>query len=88
MSLKAGETKRCEACGTELVGARTAGGAIAPIVYHPSEDGNTLIFRSGEDGTIEARTFTGDVLKALRDQGVALRLNHFADCPEPGRFKR
>ncbi len=84
--MKAGETKRCEACGRPLIGARTKAGKIAPITYDVQATGNVLLFRSSIG--IECRTFAGETLEALRAECVPLRLNHFSDCPERERFAR
>lgn len=90
-ALKAGETKRCEACGEPLIGAQTKAGNVAPITLNPKEDGNVLLYRPTGDenasGTVAARVMSPVVIEYLRDQGVPLRLNHFADCPERERFK-
>ena len=39
-------------------------------------------------GMLQAGTFRRFVLGELQDDGVALRLSHFAGCPEAERFKR
>lgn len=85
-SLRPGETKRCEACGQELIGARTKSGKVAPITYEPRPDGTVLLFRKG--GVVECRTFAGSTLDVLRLNAVPLRTNHFADCPDALRFTR
>lgn len=86
MRLTQGERKSCEACGADLIGARTKDGKTAPITEHCQVGGNVLLFRSSAG--IECRTFAGAVLDKLREQQVPLRLNHFADCPEKERFTR
>lgn len=85
--LRIGERRPCEACGTAIVGARTRSGAKAPVVLEPSDIGNVLLFRT-PSGDTECRTFSGAVLEKLREEGVPLRVNHFANCPERERFER
>jgi hypothetical protein len=81
-----GETQRCEACEAPLIACLTKAGKVAPIVFNPSDEGNVLVFR--KDGDLHCRTFGGDTLAKLHEEGVPLRTNHFADCPERERFKR
>lgn len=82
----------CKGCGAALVWALTAAGKPAPITKEPKPDGNVLLFvaPSPVDGTraIHCRTLAGLVLDGLREQGVPLRLNHFADCPAREQFAR
>ena len=82
------DDSHCRGCGAEIVWAITLDAKRAPIVKAPSPDGNVLIFRHPAMGTIQARTFAGFALDELRDQGVPLRLNHFADCPAAASFAR
>jgi hypothetical protein len=79
---------KCEACSAELIWALTAEGKAAPICKEPSDDGNVLLFRSREDRSLQCRSFGGDTLVRLRDAGVPLRLNHFANCPDRERFAK
>ena len=80
------DESHCRGCGAEIVWAITLDAKRAPIRKDPRPDGNVLIFRDPRLGTLQARTFAGFVLDELRDQGVPMRLNHFADCPERERF--
>lgn len=75
----------CEACSAPLIWALSRKEKPAPITREPSEDGNCLIFKAGEE--IRYAVLTGDVLEWAREQGIPLRLNHFADCPERDRFR-
>lgn len=81
----------CEACGTLMIGATTKNGKVAPIEINPSPAGNTLLFKapSAVDGNPEThcRTFAGFALGELQEQGVPMRLNHFASCPAAANFK-
>jgi hypothetical protein len=86
MKLEQGQRKKCEACGADLIGARTKDGKIAPITEHSQYNGNVLLFKSA--GGIECRTFAGATLEKLHEQTVPLRLNHFANCPHKERFER
>jgi hypothetical protein len=83
--LAQGEKRDCVACGKPLIGARTKDGAVAPITLDVQVKGNVLLFQSSVG--IEGRVFAGDVLDKLKEQGVPLRLNHFADCPDAERFR-
>ncbi|HEX7088700.1 MAG TPA: hypothetical protein VF192_01110 [Longimicrobiales bacterium] len=94
--MKPGERKRCEACGREMVGAvHPQTRKVAPILVEtepedlPAEQGrgNVLLFvREGE--VRYAVIGNANTRIALREMGVPLRLNHFADCPEAARFHR
>jgi hypothetical protein len=89
--LHPGERRPCEACGKQIVGALTRKGVVAPIELEPDPRGNVLLFRKSAPGYPDAtqcRTFAGFALDELVSQGVPLRLNHFAYCPERERFKR
>lgn len=97
--MRPGERKRCEACGCEMIGALTSAGRVAPIEQAPAETGNVLLFRApppaglaatfGEVPVVQCRTFgEGMALMELREQGVPMRLSHFATCPEAERFGR
>jgi hypothetical protein len=76
---------RCRACGVEMIWAFTRDARRAPITRSPSDAGNVLVFRD-ERGVVQARTFAGFALDELRAQGVPLRMNHFADCPQAEEF--
>jgi hypothetical protein len=88
---KPGETWRCSACQCPLIGAETKEGRTAPIEFNPHDEGNVLIFKgkpgTAGEGKLLARTFSGGPLKALREQGVTLRRNHFASCPSAEHFR-
>lgn len=89
-----GERWTCT-CGAQLISAETKAGREAPIRIDSTEDGNVLLFRSAdrvveETGrpVLECRNLgRAEVVAYLREQGVPLRLNHFADCPDRERFE-
>ena len=81
----AGGRGTCEACGEPLLWAITAGGSRAPLCAKPSDDGNVLVFR--RDGELRCATLPPRTVSVLREQGVPLRLNHFANCEAADRFK-
>jgi hypothetical protein len=84
--LQAGTRRPCEACGTEMVGAvHSKTGKVAPIVVEPADNGNILLWRAS-DGTLSYSNLPPETCDLLRDLGVPLRLNHFADCPQRERF--
>lgn len=90
MALRAGEVKTCEACGKQMIGAAHPNtGNVAPILLEPDEEdrGNVLLFK--RDGEVRYAIIPNATMRVvLRDLGVPLRLNHFADCPEAARFHR
>lgn len=85
MKRKQGERFPCDACGKPLIAARTKDGKLAPVTADVQLGGNVLVFQLTG---VECRTFGGKVLEKLHAEGVPLRLNHFADCPQADRFKR
>jgi hypothetical protein len=78
----------CRACKAPLIWAITKDGKRAPITREQSPNGNVLVFRTVTPGPVQARTFAGMVLMELQAEGVPLRLNHFADCPNAEDFQR
>lgn len=87
--LAAGERRPCTACGAELVGARssTNPNSVMPVVVAPNPNGNVLLQR--KDGTLVGFVISNPMLRqALLDAGVVMRVNHFADCPHAGEFRR
>ena len=95
-AVKPGEVKTCEACGRRMIGAvYPSTQKVAPIVLEeepedmPAEEGrgNILLFRRGGEVRYAIIENPTDRVK-LREKGVPLRLNHFADCPEAARFHR
>lgn len=78
----------CRACGIELLWAVSPNGKACPLVPEPREDGNVLVLAPTGLSKPLAVVLTGDLLQEARDAGVKLRLNHFADCPERGRFRK
>lgn len=93
-----GEQRPCEACGEELIGARTRTGKVAPITVQHYEDGNVLLHRVHErtEGiagvphgikVVCAWVLAGDTLEKARENGVELRRNHFYGCPDAQRFR-
>ena len=84
---RVGERWNCAACGKPLIGALTRKGAVAPIEIDVDARGNVHLWRSA-DNAVHAWTMSGAVLDEARAEGVQLRLNHFAYCPERERFKR
>lgn len=87
-----GQRKACDACGTMIVGALTRDGEVMPVEMDPSPVGTVLVFRGEGPGTgaatIHCRTFSGFALGELLEQGVPLRLSHFATCPQADSFRR
>ena len=87
-----GERWACAGCGEQLVGALTIKGNVAPItlaVYDVDDAmaGNVWLGRR-KDGTVICATLSGPLLDEARRQGIALHLNHFANCPERARFTK
>ena len=88
MAMQAGERKSCEACGRAMIGAAHAKtGKIAPITVEPSPKGNVLVFRDAE-GVVKYAIANQRVIEWTLEQGIPLRISHFADCPEADRFHR
>lgn len=93
MPRRNGERWLCS-CGALLVSAETKAGREAPITVEPKPDGNVLLFRSPDRVVAETRKLVlecrnlGDAATVayLREQGVPLRLNHFADCPDKEHY--
>lgn len=88
---KAGDRWECE-CGEQLVGALTSTGKVAPItlaVYDESDAmaGNVWLGRR-KDGTVICLTIGGPLLDLARAEGLALHLNHFANCTAREKFAR
>ncbi len=77
----------CDGCGAPLYWAHTPTGARAPIVRDPSEDGNVLLLNHTVLGVLAVQ-LSRDMLEQARQQGVELRVNHFADCPARAQFAR
>jgi hypothetical protein len=89
VSLAPGERRPCEACGVEIVGARSASNpkSVMPIVVAPHENGNVLIQQ--KDGELLAFVFGEPLIRdKLREKGVVMRISHFADCPGADQFHR
>lgn len=82
-----GGRRPCRACGAELVFALTPTGSAAPVTMEPRDHGNVLLFR-GLEGEMRCAQLDPGIAATLKSQGVPLRLNHFADCPERDRFKK
>lgn len=76
----------CRSCGEPLVWALTANGKPAPVTRAPRENGNVLVFRD-HAGELRSIVPPEEVRRYLREAGVPLRLNHFADCPQAARFR-
>lgn len=74
----------CRSCGEPLLWAITSSGSRAPLCAKPSDDGNVLVWRIR--GEVRCATASGSTLDWLREAGVPLRLNHFANCPEADTF--
>lgn len=91
-SRQAGQRWTCDACGEQLIGALTISGKVAPITllvydHHDPMEGNVWLGRR-KDGTVICVTLSGALLDKARAEGLALHLNHFANCPERARFER
>lgn len=87
-----GERWNCAACGEMLIGALTIAGKVAPITVTPYDTddamaGNVWLGRR-KDGTVICATLSGALLEKARAEGLALHLNHFANCPDKARFAR
>lgn len=78
----------CRACRKPLIWARTPSGAKAPIERDADERGNVLLLRSAALDDPLAVVLSGDLLDEAKGSSVALRLNHFAYCPERERFRK
>jgi hypothetical protein len=89
MSLAPGERRPCTACGTEIIGARSASNPkmVLPVVVEPHPNGNVLLQQ--KDGELVGFVFGNAVVRtALQEAGVVMRLNHFADCAQAETFRR
>lgn len=89
MSLSPGERRPCSACGTEIIGARSASNPknTMPVVVEPNANGNVLLQQ--KDGVLTGFVFGDPVVRgALQDAGVVMRVNHFADCAGAEKFRR
>lgn len=86
MKREPGQRWNCEGCAAPLVGARSKNGKVSPITVEPKDNGNVLLHRRA--GEITAWVLGGDTLEKARENGVELRLNHFADCPQREQFER
>jgi hypothetical protein len=87
--LAPGERRACHACGKPIVGARSSSNpaSVLPVVVDPVENGNVLIQQV--DGVLTAFVVGNPVVRgALQDMGVQMRLNHYANCTDPERFRR
>lgn len=97
--MRPGERKACEACGCPMIGALTRDGKVAPIEELPDERGTVLLFRAppvgalaatfGEAPVVQCRTFSAGTMThvELVEQGVPLRMSHFANCPLADSFR-
>lgn len=88
MARKPGERWECS-CGAALVGAQSSSNPkmVMPVVLEPHEKGNVLLQQ--REGVLTGFVFGNQVvLGALRDAGVVMRINHFADCPDRARYER
>jgi hypothetical protein len=79
-------SEHCRACNAPIVFALSRNGKPSPITLEPSDGGNVLLFRVGDETRYAVAT--PEVKEWAQAQGVPLRLNHFADCPDAARFKR
>jgi hypothetical protein len=91
MTLTHGEQRACEACGREIIGVRGLGGdeKVMPLVVDEDGlEGNVLLVVQSI-AIMRAKVIgSADVRRYLRERGVRLWVNHFADCPERERFRR
>lgn len=58
-----------------------------PLRTEPQPNGNVEII-TRPDNVKVGRVHAGEKLIAARADGVTLYLNHFADCPAAGRFRK
>lgn len=70
-------------CGATFYWAHSREGKIHPIT-EPKHNGNVLMWREGKK--LNYRILPEYVIEVLREEGVPLRLNHFADCPDADRY--
>lgn len=79
---------RCKSCGAPVVWSLTPAGARAPIDAEPDvEKGNVLLLApSGFAGLLSVVLSKGSLV-AARGGGVALRLNHWATCPDKAEWR-
>lgn len=85
MSLQVNERRACQGCGEEIVGARTINGRVAPITVKAYDQGNVWLGK--REGDLIAATLGGPLIEKAKESGIELHLNHFANCPEKGRFQ-
>lgn len=78
----------CRACGIDLLWAISPNGKPCPLVPVPSDDGNVLVLVPRGLGKALGVVLTGEALKLARAKGVPLHLNHFANCPKRGEFRK
>lgn len=76
---------RCRSCGDPVIWLKnTRTGKRAPIDAEPDPAGNIVTFP--DDGTY---TVLGPSERAeATAEGVALRTNHFATCPQAGQWHK
>lgn len=77
----------CIACGCPLIWSLSPAGARSPIERYPASDGNVLLLGAEPLGVL-AIVLSKDALELARDRGMALRRNHFAQCPFKDDFRR
>lgn len=75
----------CRSCGAPIIWAATAAGRPAPLDRDPVEQGNVHVYSDGP--ARRCATLAGAVLDEARDDGVPLRMNHFATCPSAARHR-
>lgn len=78
----------CRACGIPLLWALSPAGKPCPMMPDPSDDGNVLVLAPSGLSKPLAVVLSGDLLDEARAAGVKLRLNHFANCPKRGQFRK
>jgi hypothetical protein len=76
-----GTVDTCSACGAEIVWLRNVRtGNIAPITNYTVSEGYGNIERCDDKHY--------RIVPPSARVGKVLRINHFADCPDAGKFKR
>lgn len=80
----AGEMTVCDACGEPIIFlAHESTGKLAPITIATYPNGNCHEMNGNT-----YRALGPDAAERFRAAEQRLRLNHFSNCPNAGRFKR
>lgn len=77
-----GRPATCRSCGAAIVWCKTANGKTMPVDAEPADSGNVRV----ADGI--ATVLGALEVHAARAAGEALRLSHFASCPQAAEHRR